>query len=267
MFFAGTSNGRGAKVLIDSSAVLTNSGSFYLANGSRDVTVTVSNATMQAGSVAVYPSSMSSNIWLNIVDHGVLSLTGSEKIFAPFTALTAASGVMFDDTAFDQPEVAFNFTTGTNNTLIVRNGAHVNAKSLTLGKSGEETGFVCLVDNAALSMPNACTLNGDAKLRLDVANVAFDGTVPTFVSAGTLTIGGDASVELAGVAELKARAAAANILRCKVTLLKVPGGLGISDAAVQAMGESLPEGTALMRTSTALKLRIGPPKGVVLSVR
>ena len=196
-----------------------------------------------------------------------LALTGTAKTFSPFTTLTAASGVVFGDTTFDQPDVAFNFTTGTNNTLIVRDGADVNVKSLTMGASGQETGFVCLVDNAALAMPNACTLNGDAKLRLDVSKAAFNGTAPTFVSAGTLTVGSDASVELTGVAELKARAEAADVRRCKVTLLNAANGLGISDAAVQTMSESLPEGTVLQRTSTALKLRIGPPQGVVLSFR
>ena len=217
--------------------------------------------------MSVYSSSVSSNIWLNVLDHGVLSLTGTAKTFSPFTTLTAASGVVFGDTTFDQPDVAFNFVNGTNNTLIVRDGADVNVKSLTMGASGQETGFVCLVDNAALSMPNACTLNGDAKLRLDVSKAAFDGTAPTFVSAGTLTVGGDAAIELAGVAELKARAEAANVRRCKVTLLNAANGLGISDATVQTMSESLPEGTALLRTSTALTLRVGPPKGVVLGFR
>ena len=265
--YAGGVNGRGAKILIDSSAALTTSGNFYLANGAKDITVTVSNATLQADSVAVYPSSMSSNIWLNVVDDGVLSLTGTAKTFSPFTVLTVESGVVFDDTTFDQSDVAFNFTTGTNNTLIVRDGADVNVKSLTMGASGQETGFVCLVDNAALAMPNACTLNGDAKLRLDVSKAAFNGTAPTFVSAGTLTVGSDASVELTGVAELKARAEAADVRRCKVTLLNAAEGLDISDAAVQAMSESLPEGTVLQRTSTALKLRIGPPQGFVLSFR
>lgn len=263
--YAGLNHGVGAKVLVDSSATLTNEGTFTLSAESRDVTVTVSNATLQTRSVEVGSSSVSSNIWLNILEHGVLSLTGTS--FSPFQTLTSASGIVFDDSTFDQTTVAFNFAAGTNNTLIVRNGARVNVKSLTLGASGENTGFVCLVDNAAVSTPNACTLNGDAKLKLDVSNVALDGTAPTFVSVGTLTVGGDAAIELAGVADLKARAAEANVLRCKVTLLKVANGLGVSDAAIQAMCEALPEGTTLQKTSTALVLRVGPPKGMSVSFR
>ena len=179
-----------------------------------------------------------------------------------------ASGVVFDDSTFDQTNVAFNFSvTGTNNTLIARNGARVNVKSLTLGASGQNTGFVFLVDNAAVSTPNACTLAGDAKLKLDVSKVALDGTAPVFVSAGTLTVGGDAEIELAGVADLKSRAEAANVRRCKVTLLKATSGLGVSDAAIQALCESLPDGTTLRKTSTALELRVGPPKGIAVSFR
>ena len=140
-------------------------------------------------------------------------------------------------------------------------------KSLTFGASGQNTGFVFLVDNAVVSTPNACTLNGDAKLKLDVSNVALDGTAPTFVSAGTLTVGGDAAIELAGVADLKSRAEAANVRRCKVTLLKATSGLGVSDAAIQTMCESLPDDTTLQRTSTALVLRVGPPKGMAISFR
>ena len=263
--YAGLKHGVGAKVLVDSSATLTNEGTFTLSAEGRDVTVTVSNATLQTRSLEVSSSSVSSNIWLNILEHGVLSLTGTS--FSPFQTLTSASGIVFDDSTFDQTTVAFNFAAGTNNTLIVRNGARVNVKSLTLGASGENTGFVCLVDNAAVSTPNACTLNGDAKFKLDVSNVALDGTAPTFVSVGTLTVGGDAAIELAGVADLKARAAEANVLRCKVTLLKVANGLGVSDAAIQAMCEALPDGTTLQKTSTALVLRVGPTKGMSVSFR
>ena len=268
--YAGANNGNGAKVLIDSSATFSNVESFVLAYGSKDVTVTVSNATLQTQSVGVHQSTStpiaSSNVWLNILDHGVLSLTGTS--FSPFQTLTSASGVVFDDSTFDQTTVAFNFSvTGTNNTLIVRNGARVNVKSLTLGASGKNTGFAFLVDNASVSTPNACTLDGDAKLKLDVSNVALDGTAPTFVSVGTLTVGVDAAIELAGVADLKSRMAAANVRRCKVTLLKATSSLGVSDAAIQAMSESLPDDTTLQRTSTALVLRVGPPKGIAASFR
>ena len=63
------------------------------------------------------------------------------------------------------------------------------------------------------------------------------------------------------------RMAAANVRRCKVTLLKATGSLGVSDAAIQAMSESLPDNTTLRKTSTALELRVGPPKSIAVSFR
>ena len=262
----GNANGVGAKLVVDDSATVINSNWLGMGGAAHDVRVIVSNACLQTKTLQIgSDKTKTTNIWLCVVDNGKFSLSASS---APFKYAVEDSGILFDGSTFDQPAVGLNFgNPGTNNTLIVRNGANLNIKTLTMGSAGKNANFVCLVDNAAVSMSGDCLMNGNAKLKLDVSKAAIDGTVPAFLSAASMTVAGDASVELAGAAELESRIEEAKSDGFKVTLLGTKNGLDIPDAVVQAMRAALPEGTSLVRTPNALKLRVGPRKGMVLLVR